>query len=40
MRSEERITMPRPEETLHQGDKLIIIGTKESVEKLKALSPL
>lgn len=40
IRNEERITMPRPDETLQRGDKLIIIGTRESVEKLKKLSPL
>lgn len=40
MRNEERITMPRPDEVLQGGDKLIIIGTKESVEKLKKLSPI
>ena len=40
IRGEERITMPRPEETLQSGDKLIIIGTNESVEKIKKTSPL
>jgi Trk K+ transport system NAD-binding subunit len=40
IRNEERITMPRPGEVLQSGDKLIIIGTRESVEKLKETSPL
>lgn len=40
IRKEERIPMPRPDETLQPGDKLIIIGAKESVEKIKKTSPL
>lgn len=40
MRNEERITMPLPGEALLPGDRLVIIGTRESVEKLKSLSPL
>jgi K+/H+ antiporter YhaU regulatory subunit KhtT len=40
MRHGGRITMPRPDETLLPGDKLVIIGTRESVERLKSLSPL
>jgi K+/H+ antiporter YhaU regulatory subunit KhtT len=39
MRDGERITMPRPDETLQSGDKLVIIGTRESVEKLKTVLP-
>jgi K+/H+ antiporter YhaU regulatory subunit KhtT len=40
IRKEERITMPLPGETLQPEDKLVIIGTRESVERLKILSPL
>lgn len=34
-RGEERITMPRPQERLEPGDRLIVIGAPGSVEKIK-----
>lgn len=40
LRKGERILMPRPDEILQPGDKLIIIGTPESVERVKQASPL
>jgi Trk K+ transport system NAD-binding subunit len=35
IRGHERIPMPRPEERLEAGDRLIVIGTPKSIEKIK-----
>jgi Kef-type K+ transport system membrane component KefB/K+/H+ antiporter YhaU regulatory subunit KhtT len=35
IRDQERITMPKPDEQIKQGDKLIIIGTPESAKKIR-----
>ena len=40
IRGEDRIPMPNPGERLAQGDKLIVIGTTESVEKMKTAHTL
>lgn len=40
IRGDKRIPMPGSEECLRAGDRLIVIGTPESVEKIKEKSPL
>ncbi|MDD5007947.1 MAG: cation:proton antiporter [Syntrophorhabdaceae bacterium] len=40
IRGDKRIPMPGSEECLRAGDRLIVIGTPESVEKIKEISPL
>ena len=40
IRKSERIPMPGADEILNAGDRLILIGTPESIEKIKKASPL
>jgi K+/H+ antiporter YhaU regulatory subunit KhtT len=35
VRNHERIPMPRPEERLKASDRLIVIGTRESIDRIK-----
>jgi Trk K+ transport system NAD-binding subunit len=39
-RGEERITSPGPGEPIHNGDHLIVIGTSQAVDSLKAIEPI